>query len=126
MGHDLRHILVIEDEPLIQKSLKILLEKRGCSVSVESSGSSAIKNILQNDYDRIICDLMLQDISGFDVIEEAKLKYSSSEIAQKFVIMTAYCSEQVLEKAKDYNCAVLSKPFENINKAISLFLNEEQ
>lgn len=122
----MRNILIIEDELLIQKSLKILLEKRGCTVSVESSGSSAIKNILQNDYDRIICDLMLQDISGFDVLEEAKLKYNASEISQKFIIMTAYCSGQVLEKAKEYNCTVLSKPFDNIGDAINLFLNEEQ
>lgn len=121
----MKNILVIEDEPLIQKSLKILLEKRGCKVSVESSGSAAIKNILNNDYDRIICDLMLQDISGFDVIEESKQKYNSDEISQLFFIMTAYCSDQVLDKAKSYKCQVLSKPFEDINMAISLFLNEE-
>lgn len=121
----MKNILVIEDEPLIQKSLKILLEKRGCTVSVESSGSAAIKNILTNDYDRIICDLMLQDISGFDVIEESKQKYNSEQISKLFFIMTAYCSDQVLDKARSYNCSVLSKPFEDINKAISLFLNEE-
>lgn len=121
----MKNILVIEDEPLIQKSLKILLEKRGCTVSVESSGSAAIKNILTNDYDRIICDLMLQDISGFDVIEESKQKYNSEQISKLFFIMTAYCSDQVLDKARSYNCSVLSKPFEDINKAISLFLKEE-
>ena len=120
MGNDLRHILVIEDEPLIQKSLKILLEKRGCHVSVESSGSSAIKNILENDYERIICDLMLQDISGFDVIEESKKKYSFDQIGEKFVIMTAYNSPQVLSRANSYKCRLLNKPFENLDEAIRL------
>lgn len=116
------HILLVEDELLIQKSLKKLLEKRGASVDVESSGREAIERLKTRDYDKIICDLMLQDISGFDVIEESKSRFPPQVIAQKFVIITAYCSEQVLEKAGRYGCQVLSKPFEDMNKALDIFL----
>ncbi|MEX1099451.1 MAG: response regulator, partial [Bacteriovoracaceae bacterium] len=91
-------ILVIEDEILIQKSLQIFLQKRGALVEVSSSGKTAIEMIKNADFDRIVCDLMLQDITGFDVIEEAKSKYSLNEIANLFVIITAYSSEQVLKK----------------------------
>ena len=72
-------ILLIEDEPLIQKSLKKLLEKRGVEVVVESRGREAIQLILNQKFDRIICDLMLQDISGFDVIEEAKGRFTGNQ-----------------------------------------------
>lgn len=116
-------ILLIEDEPLIQKSLKKLLERQGAQVSVESQGKDAIEHIRREKFDRIICDLMLQDISGFDVIEESKSKYSMNEIANLFIIITAYSSPQVLEKAAQYGCLVLSKPFENIEEAILLFLS---
>ena len=68
----MKKFLIIEDEILIQQSLKKLLERRGFEVDVSASGKSAIELILINNYDRIICDLMLQDISGFDVIEESK------------------------------------------------------
>lgn len=115
-------ILLVEDELLIQKSLKKLLEKRGAQVDVESSGKEAIEQLKKHDYDRIICDLMLQDISGFDVIEESKLKLQAPQIATKFVIITAYCSDQVLEKARRYGCQVLSKPFDDMNKALDIFL----
>ena len=45
-------ILLIEDEPLIQKSLKKLLEKRGANVVVESRGREAIQLILNEKFDR--------------------------------------------------------------------------
>ena len=117
-------ILLIEDEPLIQKSLKRLLEKRGVEVVVESRGREAIDLILTQKFDRIICDLMLQDISGFDVIEEAKGRFTMAEISKLFIIITAYSSPHVIEKATQYGCLLLSKPFENIEEALNLFLSD--
>jgi CheY-like chemotaxis protein len=118
----LKKILLIEDEPLIQKSLKKLLEKRGCEVFVESRGKDAILLILNQNFDRIICDLMLQDISGFDVIEEAKQRFTINEISKLFIIITAYSSPHVIEKASQYGCCLLSKPFENIDEALNIFV----
>jgi CheY-like chemotaxis protein len=120
----LKKILLIEDEPLIQKSLKKLLEKRGAEVTVESRGRDAIWLILNHKFDRIICDLMLQDISGFDVIEEAKGRFTMTEISKLFIIITAYSSPHVIEKATQYGCLLLSKPFENIEEALNIFLSE--
>jgi CheY-like chemotaxis protein len=119
----LKRILLIEDEPLIQKSLKKLLEKRGVSVTVESRGREAIGLILNQEFDRIICDLMLQDISGFDVIEEAKARFTMAEISKLFIIITAYSSPHVIEKATQYGCLLLSKPFEDIDEALNIFIS---
>lgn len=116
----MKHILIIEDEILIQQSLKKLFERKGLKVDVSASGKTAIDMILSGNYDRIICDLMLQDISGFDVIEESKRKYNSEEISHKFVIMTAYNSPQVLSRANSYQCRLLNKPFDNLDEALRL------
>ena len=118
-------ILVIEDEILIQQSLKILLEKKGAIVSCASKGLEAIELIKNNDFDRIICDLMLQDITGFDIIEESKSKYNSDDIKKMFVIITAYSSDQVLSKASEYGCRVLNKPFEDMGNALNIMLENE-
>lgn len=117
-------VLLIEDELLIQKSLKKLMEKRGATVTALSSGKAALEQIFAQDFDRIICDLMLQDITGFDVIEDAKKRYTQSEISKIFIIITAYTSQQVLEKAESYNCQIIGKPFEDLNEALGLFLSE--
>ena len=116
----MKHILIIEDEILIQQSLKKLFERRGLKVDVSASGKIAIDLILAHDYDRIICDLMLQDISGFDVIEESKQRYTLEQIGQKFVIMTAYNSPQVLSRANSYQCKLLNKPFDNLDEALRI------
>ncbi len=120
----MKRILLVEDEPLIQKSLKKLLEKKGVEVTVESRGREAIQLILNQKFDRIICDLMLQDISGFDVIEESKARFTIAEISKLFIIITAYSSPHVIEKAQQYGCLLLSKPFENIEEALAIFLSE--
>jgi len=114
----MNNILIIEDEILIQQSLKKLFERKGLKVDVSASGKLAIDLILNNHYDRIICDLMLQDISGFDVIEESKKRFSPEEISKKFVIMTAYNSPQVLSRANSYQCRLLNKPFDDLEAAM--------
>lgn len=116
----MKHIFIIEDEILIQQSLKKMFERKGFKVDVSASGKLAIDMILANDYDRIICDLMLQDISGFDVIEESKKKFTAEEIGKKFVIMTAYNSPQVLTRANSYQCRLLNKPFDDLEGALRI------
>lgn len=116
-------ILVIEDEILIQQSLKIMLEKKGATVTCAAKGTDAIELIRDCNFDRIICDLMLQDITGFDIIEDSKSKYSPADISQKFIIITAYSSEQVLSKASEYKCVVLNKPFEDMQAALNTMIN---
>jgi CheY-like chemotaxis protein len=120
----MKKILIIEDEILILNSLKLLFELNGAIADTTTSGNEAILKIKTKNYDKIICDLMLQDITGFDVLEEAKLQFDLQEISSKFIIMTAYSSEQILLKANKYNCQVLTKPFENINDTIQKILNE--
>ncbi len=118
-------ILIIEDEYLIQKSLQMLLTKKGASVDATPSGKEAIELIRANNYDRIVCDLMLQDITGLDVIEESKKRYSLETIKRLFIIITAYNSNSVFEKASEYGCPVIKKPFEDLAHTLKMILNFE-
>ena len=117
-------ILIVEDELLIQQSLKKLLSSKGAEVIACSRGQAGIQEILSHHFDRIVCDLMLQDITGFDVIEESKKKYSEEDIKKKFIIMTAYSSDNIIDKANGYGCAFLKKPFD-LNTAIETIMGEQ-
>ncbi len=119
----LKNILIIEDELLIQQSLKKLLEKRGCHVDVTSYGQEGLELISQKNYGLIICDLMLKDITGFDVLEESRKFMSHDMLSKLFVIITAYSSPQVLDKAREYGAIVLSKPFEDLHKTLDFFID---
>lgn len=98
------------------------MQRKGATVTATASGIEAIELIKSNPFDRIICDLMLNDITGFDILEESRSVLTSEEISQKFVIMTAYSSEQILEQASKYNCKFVNKPFESLESTIDLFL----
>ncbi|MBT4937466.1 response regulator [Candidatus Peregrinibacteria bacterium] len=115
-------VLIIEDELLIQKSLKILLERKSAQVVTASSGKTAIDIIHREHFDRIICDLMLQDITGFDVFEESKKVYTKEELMKKFIFITAYSSQQVSEQINNYGCRLFTKPFDDINLVVDTFL----
>lgn len=114
------NILIIEDEFLVLRSLTLLLKKKGHLVDGVASGREAIELIKSKSYDRILCDLMLQDITGFDILEESRGILDSETLSKKFILMTAYTSPQVIERAKIYKCPLLNKPFPNMETALKL------
>lgn len=111
-------VLIIEDEILILKSLQIVFEKLGHTVETATLGKQALEKILSNDYNIIITDLMLNDITGFDILEGSLKRFQRDDLPSRFVIMSAYSSEQIINRAKEYNCLFLSKPFDNIHKTV--------
>ena len=44
--------------------------------------------------------------------------YINNSMSKIFIIMTAYNSPQVLEKAREYKCEILNKPFEDLRAAM--------
>jgi DNA-binding response OmpR family regulator len=73
-------ILLIEDEPELQKSIKQYLEMEGNVVEFASDYSKAEQKIALYDYDCILVDITLPNGSGLDLIKEVKLKKSKAGI----------------------------------------------
>jgi len=114
--------LIVEDEILIQKSIKKMLELQGHEVDATVSGTQALDFLRLKKYDRVICDLMLKDITGFEVLEECKLLFSPDIIKDLFIIITAYSSDQILNLATQYGCSVIKKPFADFKSTIDFFI----
>ena len=64
-----KRLLVVEDNPGEQLSIKELLGYDDIDVEVASTGAAAIEAVTQQPYDCVVLDLRLPDISGFDVLE---------------------------------------------------------
>lgn len=73
-------ILVVDDEANICEILRAFLERLGYAVDVASSGGQALDLIGRQDYDVIITDLDLGDMSGMEVLAEIKRKQVASEV----------------------------------------------
>ena len=67
-------ILVVDDNPDVLKLIANILESNDYEVKTASSGASAIKELESNDYDMVLTDLMMPDVDGMQVLENAILK----------------------------------------------------
>jgi DNA-binding response OmpR family regulator len=70
----MKQILIVEDEPNMRLGLKDNLEFEGYQVSLANDGSEGLEAIEKNSYDLILLDVMLPELSGFDVCKIAREK----------------------------------------------------
>lgn len=68
----MKKILIIEDEPDMLKGLKDNLEFEGYNIDTAAEGQTGLDKILQNHYDLVLLDVMLPQISGFDICKKAR------------------------------------------------------
>ncbi len=68
-------ILVIEDEKEMARGLKDILEFDGYEVCLAETGKEGIQIAGRKEPDCIILDLMLPDISGYEVCEQIRRKH---------------------------------------------------
>jgi len=64
-----KRLLVVEDNPAEQLSIKELLGYDDIDVTVASTGAEAIETVSEQTFDCVVLDLRLPDISGFEVLE---------------------------------------------------------
>ena len=111
-----RTILVIDADEQVRTSAHNLLERYGCLVETAHEGSEAILMVqnAEKDYDAVISDIRLPDLSGYELL--LKLKEVMPNENPKLILMTGfgYDPGHSIVKARQAGLrqgAVLYKPF---------------
>ncbi|MEC2078662.1 response regulator, partial [Metabacillus fastidiosus] len=66
-------ILIIDDEIGLLKLLEITLRKENfVNIETASTGKDALRLVQEKEYDIILLDIMLPDISGFELCTEIR------------------------------------------------------
>ncbi len=73
----MQKVLIIEDEKDMAGGLKDILEFEGYEVITAGNGKEGIHAVARNEPDCIILDLMLPDMSGYEVCEQLRLKLNT-------------------------------------------------
>lgn len=103
-----RSILVIDDEDVIRDLLRETFQRKGYTVETAPDGKTALKLIESNDYDLIVSDIRLPDISGMTILEESMKRNPDLGI----IMITAYGSIKNAVKAmKQGAFDYITKPF---------------
>lgn len=107
-GRDAR-VLLVEDDEVQGEILKSLLTQQHYAVDYFMEGRPALKSAQAKDYDLVLIDIYLPDISGLDILDSLRLdpRYESTPI----LMMTADATEDtsVLALVKDAD-EVIIKP----------------
>jgi two-component system alkaline phosphatase synthesis response regulator PhoP len=67
-----RKILIIDDEAVIRKAIRMACEKEGYDIVEAENGTEGLRLLETSKPDLILLDLMLPDVSGFDVCREIR------------------------------------------------------
>lgn len=103
-----KRILFVEDDQNLGFVVKDQLEAQGFQVDWEKNGRSGLKKALNDTFDLAILDVMLPQMSGFEIAEE--LVEVKPELPFLFLTAKSLLADKVkgLKLGQDY----LTKPFE--------------
>ena len=67
-------ILVIEDDASLREWLKKVLDHRGYDVHTAENGDAGLQRLLETAYDLVVLDLIMPQMSGFEVLTAMEAK----------------------------------------------------
>jgi DNA-binding NtrC family response regulator len=115
--------LIVDDDESIREYVRELLVRRGHTPELALGGLNAVSKIRQREYDLIILDIRMPDMTGHEVLQKIKAQSPNAVV----VMMTAFSSvpdavKAIRNGAYDY----LPKPFKErdfdllLNRALEL------
>lgn len=117
-----KKVLIVEDDSFLQGLMTNKLEKSGFDTTTASNGEEAVTAIATKKFDIILLDLMLPDISGFDIMKNMK------DVKQKtpVIVFSNLSDDKDIKKAMDLGAEeyliksnfTLEELIEKVNKII--------
>ena len=104
-------ILVIDDEPAVVEIIARALRRKGYQVDTANDGTSALACLYRTNYDLVLCDVRMPDMSGPDLYRQIKLK--DAQMAARILFTTGDIVSPARRQFFDETGApYLAKPFE--------------
>ena len=105
-----RKVLIVDDEEVIRKFLKIHLAKLGYEVTEAADGEQAIEELGKDDFDLLICDILMPKKDGWEVIKEVKSNSKTKHLP--VIVLTAKNEDSDMFKGYDLGANYyMTKPF---------------
>jgi CheY-like chemotaxis protein len=103
------HVLIVDDDVPLLESFKEMLQMNGFRVSTATNGVEALKTVMSQDVDAILCDLMMPNMAG-DMFYLA-VERTKPRLCRRFIFVTGYENDPKFGPfLKRINAVVLNKP----------------
>ena len=120
-----KHILLVDDQPYMLDSLKLILSKEGAEVQTAASGEEGVGCLRSGSFDVVLADVKMPGMSGIDFLEQAR----SIDEGLLVIMVTGYGTiESAVEAMTKGAYHYLTKPFnaQEILLTISRALRERR
>jgi response regulator RpfG family c-di-GMP phosphodiesterase len=109
-GKPRRRVLVVDDEVLVRRTNRMLVETLGCECVEASTGAAALAVAGSQPFDLVLLDLGLPDLEGYEVCRRLRARADNPD--QKVIIVSGAggpdeLAESLTRGADDY----VAKPF---------------
>lgn len=118
---DKKAILVLEDEDVLSRALRIALEDEGFEVVIAPTGEVAIDKIKDTKFDFFLLDLVIPGIDGFEVLK--KIRESDKE--SPVFVLSNLSDDDSKEKAKKLGADEYFVKSETLLSEISGFIKKK-
>ena len=88
-------ILIVDDERSIRELLEIFLKKEGFHVTSSSSAEQALGQLKASEFDLVISDIKMPDMSGIEFLRELR----DTGFSGQFILLTAFASAETAIQA---------------------------
>jgi DNA-binding response OmpR family regulator len=109
---DMRHVLLIEDEPNIIEALSFIFLRDGWKVDAHSDGANAVATTIQTAPNAIILDVMLPNKSGFEILGDLRSLPEYQAVPILMLTARGQTKDRDLALAKGAT-QFMTKPFSN-------------
>jgi CheY-like chemotaxis protein len=101
-------ILIIDDDPVVVETLTGLLEPVGFRVCKAYGGQQGLELALTQHPDLIVVDLLMPEISGFEVVQRLKA-HPQTQAIPVFVVTTKDSLSEETQELNNLVAAIISK-----------------
>ncbi len=102
-------VLVVDDEQIVRDFLLRLLTLKSAIVKIVEDGFRAIEIVRQEKFDIVFLDVKMPQMNGLETFRELK----KIDPQAKYVMMTGYAVDELLEQAEQEGAAhSIRKPFD--------------
>lgn len=103
------HVLVVDDDRMMAKTLADIFEVKGYQAEVAYSGPEALEKVAQRDFDCVLSDIKMPEVNGVELYRAIKARRPDLPV----VLMTAYSTDRLVKEGLEEGAiATLTKPLD--------------
>ena len=92
-----RKILIIDDDPIVIRELKIIFKEENYHLTFALGGSEGLDRIISNYFDLILLDLKMPDMDGYKILEELQ----KSDVMKNLPVMIITAADLTEAQKRD-------------------------